>query len=383
VDFELTDEQLIFQRAAADLLEAECPITAIRALEDDPNGFDAHFWRQAAGLGWMSPFLPEVLGGGSLSGNPVADLAVIAEEVGRHIAPGPLVPVNVVIAALARSGTPEQQAEVLPELAAGEEIASWAFAEADSLWDPAGFDVTAEECSGGYLVNGTKRYVEAAFSARYFLVTARTGRGLSQVLVPRDARGLSVVAGRSVDLVRRFGDVRLDGTVVPKSALIGAAGAADADVTWQLDVALALQVAELVGIADFAFALTLGYLNDRWSFGRPLSSYQALKHRIADMLQSLETAKGCAEAAARAVGMGEPDASLLASVAKAYVGRVSTEILSDCVQLHGGIALTWEHDMHLYERRVAVDRAVYGTPEMHCERVCRLLADEEDRRADG
>jgi alkylation response protein AidB-like acyl-CoA dehydrogenase len=134
-----------------------------------------------------------------------------------------------------------------------------------------------------------------------------------------------------------------------------------------------LQVAETVGAVDQMYAATVEYLQDRWSFGRPLASYQALKHRLADMLLMLETAKGCAEAAAVAVGTASPDATRDVSVAKAYVGRVSIEILSECVQLHGGIGMTWEHDLHLYERRAAVNRALYGTPEYHQERLCALL----------
>ena len=124
---------------------------------------------------------------------------------------------------------------------------------------------------------------------------------------------------------------------------------------------------------DHVYTTTVEYLGDRWSFGRPLASYQALKHRLADMLLALETAKGCAEAAADAVGRDDPHARRDIAVAKAYVGRASIDLLSECVQLHGGIAMTWEHDLHLYERRAAVNRASYGSPEYHEERLCALV----------
>jgi alkylation response protein AidB-like acyl-CoA dehydrogenase len=150
-------------------------------------------------------------------------------------------------------------------------------------------------------------------------------------------------------------------------------GGAEADIEHQCQLALALQVAETVGALDRVYSMTLEYLADRWSFGRPLASYQALKHRLADMLLALETAKGCAEAAADAVGASSAHVRRDVSVAKAYVARASTEILGECVQLHGGIAMTWEHDLHLYERRAAVNRAVYGTPEYHEERLCALV----------
>ncbi len=173
--------------------------------------------------------------------------------------------------------------------------------------------------------------------------------------------------------MRRFADVHLDGVRVPRRALVGTFGDAGADIEHQCHVALTLQLAETVGMLDLVFATTLEYLADRWSFGRPLASFQALKHRLADLLLALETAKGCAEAAADAVGTDAPHARRDVAVAKAYVGRASIELLSECVQLHGGIAMTWEHDLHLYERRAAVNRATYGSPEHHEARLCALV----------
>ena len=182
-------------------------------------------------------------------------------------------------------------------------------------------------------------------------------------------------------------DLRFESVRVPRSSVVGEVGGAADDIERQCRLALVLQVAETVGAVDQMYGATVEYLQDRWSFGRPLASYQALKHRIADMLLMLETAKGCAEAAAVAVGTESPDATRDVSVAKAYVGRVSIEILSECVQLHGGIGMTWEHDLHLYERRAAVNRAQYGAPEYHEERLCALLemgwCDAIDRRRRG
>jgi alkylation response protein AidB-like acyl-CoA dehydrogenase len=205
------------------------------------------------------------------------------------------------------------------------------------------------------------------------LVAALASQGPTQVLVDVDAPGVTVTRGRSVDLVRRFADLEFQSVRVPSSAVVGEIGEAADDIERQCQLALALQVAETVGAVDRMYASTVEYLQDRWSFGRPLASYQALKHRLADMLLMLETAKGCAEAAAVAVGTGSPDARRDVSVAKGYVGRVSIDILSECVQLQGGIAMTWEHDLHLYERRVAVNRALYGSPEYHQERLCDMV----------
>jgi alkylation response protein AidB-like acyl-CoA dehydrogenase len=374
VRFGLTEEVEFFRATAQRFIAAEMPVTVTRALESDPDGFDRATWRRAAELGWTSLLAPESLGGGTLSKNAVADLAVVAEEMGRQVASGPLLPVNVVIDALTRSGQPEVVDEVVPGLMAGETVAAWALAESHDVWSVAGIGETVVMRDGDdFVVSGRKRFVEAAASADVLLVSAMSPDGPTQLLVDARARGLRIVPGRSVDLVRRFADVHFDAVRVPSRAIVGTLGGAADDIEHQCRLALALQIAETVGAVDHVYATTLEYLQDRWSFGRPLASYQALKHRLADMLVMLETAKGCAEAAADAVGTASPQARRDVSVAKAYVGRVSIDILGECVQLHGGIAMTWEHDLHLYERRAAVNRAVYGTPEYHQELLCELV----------
>jgi alkylation response protein AidB-like acyl-CoA dehydrogenase len=177
----------------------------------------------------------------------------------------------------------------------------------------------------------------------------------------------------SLDLVRRFAEVDVDGSVVPAAMVLGEPGGADAEVERLWHVACVLQCAETVGVLDRMFAVTLEYLDDRYSFGRPLSSYQALKHRIADDKLALEACHAIATGAARAVAEGREDAVELVSAAKAWIGPHATELLQDFVQLHGGIGVTWEHDLHLYLRRASVNRALYGTPEEHADRIATLL----------
>jgi alkylation response protein AidB-like acyl-CoA dehydrogenase len=372
--FDLTDDTEFFRATASRFIADEMPVTTTRALESDPDGFERDTWRRSAELGWTSLLAPASLGGGGLSDNAVVDLAVVAEEMGRRVAPGPLLPVNVVVDALARSGQAALVEEVVPGLMAGETIAAWAVAESRDVWGVDGLgETTVVEDGDVVVVSGRKRFVEAGASADVILVSAMSSAGPTQVLVDANAVGVTVLRGRSVDLVRRFADVTLDGVRVPSRAVVGTFGDATADIEHQCRLALALQVAETVGALDYVYTTTVEYLVDRWSFGRPLASYQALKHRLADLLLALETAKGCAEAAADAVGSSSEHATRDVSVAKAYVARASTEILGECVQLHGGIAMTWEHDLHLYERRAAVNRAVYGSPEYHEERLCALV----------
>ena len=372
MNVELTEDQEFFRDTTRRFLESEVPLTSVRELFDSTDGFERGWWRKAAELGWTSLFAPEEHGGGSLSGNPTRDAVIVAEEMGLMVAPGPFLPVNVVIAALSADGTDEQKASLLPGLLAGETVATWAFAEPRGRWDAGAVSLTAEADADTVVLRGAKAYVEAAGAADMFLVTARDGDALTQVLVPADTPGVTVTPGRSIDLVRRYGSIVFDGARVPAQAVVGSVGGAAVTVEHQLEIALALQCAETVGSADRVFEFTIEYAQDRYAFGRPIASFQALKHRIADMLVWLEFSKSIADGAARAVDRDE-DATRLVSVAKAYVGDRCLDLIDDCVQINGGIGVTWEHDIHIYSRRAAVNRAVYGSPEEHKERLCTLL----------
>jgi alkylation response protein AidB-like acyl-CoA dehydrogenase len=373
MELELSQDQELFRDTTRKFLESECPLTTVRAWADDPNGYDGAWWRKGADLGWTALLVPEELGGGSITGKGLLDLVLVAEEMGRLVSPGPLLPVNVVASALVASGTDEQKESVLPALVAGEAVATWCFPEPGGAWSAAGVQLEATATSDGFTLHGAKSPVEAAGQADYFLVTARTGDGLTQLLVPAGAPGLTVSPLDGIDLVKRFGEVRFDGVEVPASAVVGEVGGAGPDVERQLQTALAIQSAETMGATDRVFAFTLEYAFDRHSFGRPIASYQALKHRFADMKLWLEACQATASAAARAVQEQSDDAAELVSVAASTIGDQAPEIIEDCVQMHGGIGVTWEHDIHLYLRRVTLNRALYGAPDEHRERLAVLL----------
>jgi alkylation response protein AidB-like acyl-CoA dehydrogenase len=371
---DLSPDQELVRDTTRRFLAERSPLTEVRRLADDPAGYERGWWRQGAELGWTAMLVPEDDGGGSLTGEGLLDLVVVAEEMGHLVAPGPFVPVNVVASALGAVGSASQRGDVLPGLIAGDAVAAWCVAEPGGAWGPA-TDVTlaAERTSAGWVLTGTKAPVEAAADAEHLLVVARTPEGPTQFLVPAGAPGVTVVALRSLDLVRRFGEVRFDHAEVPDGAVVGDVGGAANDVERELEVALALQCAETVGVLDRVFAFTVEYAFDRHSFGRPLASYQALKHRFADMKLWLECCHGTTLGAADAVESQAEDAAKLVSVAKAYVGEYATEIIQDCVQMHGGIGVTWEHDLHLYLRRVAQNSALYGSAREHRERLATLL----------
>ena len=368
----LTEDQEFFRDTTQKFLGSECPISKVRELRGSDAGFEPGYWRQGAELGWVSMLVPEALGGGSVSGNGPSDLALVAHAFGAHVAPGPLIPCNVVAAALARSGSAEHQQELLPALIAGEQIATWAYTELpphDGLGD---VTAIATRDGDGFVVSGVKSPVEAAAEADHLLVTAATDAGLAQFLVPSGTDGLTVTPLRSVDLVRRYARVELDGVRVPGSALVGAPGQVTDDIEHQLRIAGVIQSAEMVGAADSAFDITLDWAFSRYSFGRPLASYQEIKHRFADMKMWLEASHGLADSAARHLSRDDADTAIAVSAAKAYAGQYLAELIQDCVQLHGGIGVTYEHDLHLFLRRVTVDRLTYGTPADHHRRIGAL-----------
>ncbi len=367
VRFDLSDDQEFFRETARRVIEAEVPISVVREWHDHPDGYPQSWWQAAAELGWTSLMVPESLGGGSISGRPIVDLTIVADEMGRGVTPGPFMPTNVVADTLGRSGSPDQQA-LLEGVVAGEVVLGWAFCEPGGDWTADSVSAAAVPSNGGYALTGTKVAVEAGAQAHHLLVTARTQDGLAQFLVSADAPGLTITPQESLDLGRRFAEVRLVGVPVDPEAMVGTPGAAtEADVERQRQVMTVLQCADNAGSAAKVLEFTVQYAFDRYSFGRPLASYQALKHRFADMKLWSEASQAAVDGAADALADGADEARMV-SVAKSYVGDHSVELMQDCVQMHGGIGVTYEHDLHLYLRRATVNRGLFGTPGDH--RVC-------------
>lgn len=371
--FDLTADQRLLQSATAEFLEKFCPVSATRALHDAGRSFDRETWRRGAELGWASLIVGEELGGGSVSGDGLVDAAIIAEQFGRLAAPGPFLAVNVVAAALAEATNAGDHAPLIQRLLAGEAIGTWACCAPDGGWDPAAGAVEAAPDGDGYRLTGIHDRVEAAADADVFLVLARTPGGLAQFVVPGDADGLSVSALTSLDLTRGFGRVAYDRVQVARAALVGTVGEAETAVERQFQIAVVLQCAELAGVVEKVLEFTRQWMFDRFTFGRPLASYQALKHRFADMTLWSHAAQATTAAAATAVARRQDDAGQLVSIAKAYAGQRATDIIQDCVQLHGGLGVTWEHDIHVYLRRATVDRVTWGSPSEHRRRVADLL----------
>ncbi|ABM13409.1 MULTISPECIES: acyl-CoA dehydrogenase family protein [Mycolicibacterium] len=368
-------EQLLFASTTQTFLEKQASLTHVRGLHASGVSFQPEWWQRAAELGWASLLVPEELGGGSVSGDGVADLAMVAEQIGHTVAPGPLHPVSIVLAGLVEA--PGGHEQTIEALVSGELVASWAVYEPARPFAPLLAATKATRTDGGYRLDGVKDRVEAGADCGAVLVVAELDGAVRQFLVPTDIPGVTVTAQDSVDLVKRYARVRFDGVEVGESAAVGTAEQTPDIVERQRQIALVLQCAEIVGVLDAVLAMTNQWLFDRHSFGRPLASYQALKHRAADMKMWFEAARATTAGAVRAVADRSPDAPKLVSVAKAYVAERAPVMLQDCVQLHGGIGVTWEHDLHLFLRRVALYRAMFGSPEDHHRAVYALSSETE------
>ena len=238
----LGDDQQFFQETTRKFLEQEMPLTAVRALADDPAGFDRGWWARGCDLGWTSLLVAEADGGGSLGGEGVLDLVIVAEEMGRLVSPGPLAPTNVVADAVSRSGTPELRSAVLPGIIAGDVVGAWCGAGPGGGWDGTGGAVTARRDGAEFVLDGVSTPVEAAVRADELLVTARTAGGLTQFLVPAGTAGVAVEPLGSVDLVRRYATVRFDRVRVSDRGVVGDLDGADAAVERQLQLAIVAAV---------------------------------------------------------------------------------------------------------------------------------------------
>ncbi|OBK12688.1 acyl-CoA dehydrogenase family protein [Mycobacterium asiaticum] len=362
-------EKILFTSTTQAFLSKEASLRHVRELHAAGVAFEPEWWRRAAELGWTALLVPEELGGGSASGDGFADLAAVAELLGKTIAPGPLYPVSTVLAGLVDCAGHEAHAELIETLMSGEAVASWAVAEPRRGWAPLEPAVTATETESGYRIDGAKDRVEAAAQSAVLLVVARSGAGVRQFLVPTDAAGVSITPQSSIDLVKQYARVEFDGVTVDKSAMVGSADETPAMIERQSQIAQVLQCAEVVGILETVFDFTVQWALDRHSFGRPLASYQALKHGFADMKTWLEACRATTAVAVADVSARAPGAGLSASIAKSYVGELAGPIVQRCVQMHGGIGVTWEHDLHLYLRRITLYRSMFGTPEEHNIRV--------------
>ena len=376
MNFGFNEEQELLRNTARKFFENECPSDTVRRLMETPEGINAELWKKLAEQGWLGLIYPEQYDGMALG---LVDLVVLMEEMGRAVAPGPYFS-TVLLGGLAilEAGNDAQKKEWLPRIAAGDKRVALAWMEPSAQLGPAGVTLTAVEKGGKYTLSGTKLFVHDAHTADALVVAARTrpgagADGVSLFLLPKGTKGLEVTLLPTMDQTRKLCEVACADVTVGADALLGAAGAGWAPLARVLDRATVALCAEMCGGAQKVLDMTVEYAKIRQAFGRPIGSYQGVKHRAADMLVDVENSKSITYYAAWALDEGSPEAPLAVSMAKAYVSDAFRRVAAAGIQLHGGIGFTWEHDLHLYFKRAKGSEFTFGDATHHRERVAQLV----------
>jgi alkylation response protein AidB-like acyl-CoA dehydrogenase len=363
MDFAFSEDQEELRRQLRRFFEERSPEAEVRRLMGTAEGYDPATWALMADqLGLQALAVPERHGG---AGFGYVELVVVFEEMGRALLPSPFF-ASVALSAnlLLASGDEEAMATYLPGIAAGSTIATVALAEASGRWDEGGVQLAASSVGDGWILSGEKRYVLDGHVADLILVPARTPTGVSIFAVTRGAAGLSTALVPTIDQTRKQAVVRFDAT---PARLIGAAGDGWPAMSAMLDRAAVALAAEQVGGAQRVLEMAVDYAKVRVQFGRPIGSFQAIKHKCADMLVEVESARSAAYYAAWAAAESLDELPAVASLAKSYCSEAYFHAAAENIQIHGGIGFTWEHPAHLYFKRAKTSELLFGDPAYHRE----------------
>jgi alkylation response protein AidB-like acyl-CoA dehydrogenase len=374
VNFAFSEEQDQLRAAVRSFLEAKSPSTEVRRLMDTTEGYDPAVWKQMAQeLGLQSIHIPEEYGGQGFS---FVELAIVLEEMGRALLCAPYFS-SVVLAtgAIMNAGDGAQQAALLPGIASGDTIATLAFTEPNGKWDAAGIEMVATQSGDGYTLDGTKMFVLDGHVADLIVVAARlagtTGdEGIALFTVDGDASGLTRTALSTMDQTRKQAKLEFAGVAATP---LGTPGSGWAALSKTLDQAAVAIANESVGGAQMVLDMSVEYAKVRVQFGRPIGSFQAIKHKCADMLLEVESGKSAAYYAAWAAAEDNDELPVAASLAKAYCSDAYFHATAENIQIHGGIGFTWEHDAHLYFKRAKSSELLFGDATYHRELLAQRI----------
>lgn len=369
MNFAFSEEQEELRNIVRQFLEAKSSEEAVREQMDTERGYDPDVWAQMAEqLGLQSLTIPEEFGG---QGYGYIELIVVLEEMGRSLVCAPYFS-SVVLAANAimQSGDEAAKAAILPGIASGETIATVAFTELNGKWDESGIEATATNDGGVWKISGTKSYVIDGHTANVIIVAARTAAGVSLFSVAGDATGLTRTALATMDQTRKQAKLEFAGV---EGTLVGTDGAGWATLSTVLDLAAVGLAAEQVGGAQMCLDMAVQYAKDRVQFGRPIGSFQAIKHKCADMLLEVESAKSAAYYAGWCASELNDELPAVASLAKAYCSDAYFHAASENIQIHGGIGFTWEHPAHMYFKRAKSSELLFGDPTYHRELLAQRI----------
>jgi alkylation response protein AidB-like acyl-CoA dehydrogenase len=369
VNFAFSEEQEELRRSVRRFLDDKSPISEVRRLMETTEGYDPAVWAQMGSqLGLQGLAIPEEHGG---SGFTYVELIVVLEEMGRSLLCAPYFSTVALAAnAILSSGDDAAKKELLPGIASGDTIATLGFTEDNGRWDEGGIATTATRAGDGWTLDGHKMFVLDGHVANLLVVAARTPAGLSLFAVDGNAPGLTRTPLATMDQTRKQARLELSGT---PARLIGADGGAAAGLSKTLDLAAVALAAEQVGGAQRCLDMSVEYAKQRVQFGRPIGSFQAIKHKCADMLLEVESAKSAAYYAGWAAAEASDELPVVASLAKAYCSDAYFHAAAENIQIHGGIGFTWEHDAHLYFKRAKSSELLLGDPTYHRELLAQRI----------
>ncbi len=372
-----SEEELMVKNAAREFLEAECPPSLARAIEQDERGYSVELWEQMASLGWFGISLPESYGGGGL---PVSYLALILEECGRAIAPVPFHSTATAALAVARYGSDEQKQAILPRVARGDLIMTWAAQERDPRMRSDAIQCRGEVEGDSLVISGVKHFVDNFSAAELMVMAVRTAApaddsaGITLVIVPTNSAGIAET--RLTTLAKDSqSKLALDGVRVPLSDVIGEVNGGWPATSDMLDTGTALLCAQIIGAARKDAEMAIEYAKNRVAFGRPIAGFQSIQHLCADMIVWVDGAQLLTYEALWKLDSGLPY-SVEVSQAKAFTNDKCQATVRSSQQIHGGIGFMMEFDLHLWYRRVTAWTMRLGTSFEHRARVARALLDQ-------
>ncbi len=377
MDFDFTPEQIALRDSARQYLSEKCTSQFVRTMFDDPIGYSKPMWKEMADLGWLGLTFPEENNGLGLG---MVELALMLEEMARADFPGPYFEsILLVGSTLTVAGDKAQKEKYLNRIANGDLIATMGVLEEDVDWTPDSIQLEAQPGGGGFVLNGVKRFVPFGQASDVMLVPARTSsnadpsHGISLFLVDMKAKGVQVSPMANIDLTSKASQIQFNNVIAPEENLIG-----EFDSGWRIlkDILQKASVgasAEMLGCARKSMEMSVEYAKIREAFGQKIGQFQAIKHKLAEMLVEVESSHSAVYYAAWAQDAQSEDAALAASVAKAYVGDAARKVCGEAIQVHGGIGFTWEYDLHFWFKRAKYLEPMYGDAEEHREHAMRIL----------
>jgi alkylation response protein AidB-like acyl-CoA dehydrogenase len=350
-----TQEQEELRESARRFLGERSSSEHVRDLMETSDGFDADTWKQMADLGWLGLAIPEEFGG---LGYGFVEVFVLLEEMGRVLLPAPFVS-SVVLAsnAINFAGTEQQKKELLTEIAAGSLRAALAVTEPSGSWDADATTTRATESDGSYILDGIKTYVVDGHTADVLIVSARVDGDVGLFIVDPEQQGVERKVLETLDRTRKQAQIHLSSA---RADLLGEAERAPRTLSETFNRAYVALAGESVGGAQQCLQSTIEYTKERTQFDRPIGSFQALQHRLADLFMEVEMARSAAYYAAWAVAEGSEELGVVAPLAKAYCTQAFFHAAAESIQIHGGIGFTWEHDAHLYFKRAKSSELLFG-----------------------